>query len=126
MAFPGNPATDIRAPRTKPEQPGPFVSATHRTWRLTFGITSCAAESVPFSGTRGLRCDNEKRRGYECGVDDEQPRTGGGKIKTEFPVRFEKKKKIRTYYTEMNHTSPVATVRQPSRSLVNIQVWPGD
>jgi len=62
MAFPGNPATDIRDSRTKPEQPGPFVSATHRTWRLTFGITLCATDSVPFSGTRGLRGnDNEKR-----------------------------------------------------------------
>jgi len=65
MAFPGNPATDIRTARTKPEQPGPFVRATHRTWRLTFGITLCATESVPFSGTRGLRYDNEMRRDHE-------------------------------------------------------------
>lgn len=89
---------NIWAARTKPEQPGPFVSATRRTWRLTLSITSCTAEPISFNGTHGLRIATS------LWTDDERSERWVGKIKTKFPARF-KNEKIRTYYTEMNHTN---------------------
>lgn len=51
---------------------------------------------------------------------------GRCKNKNRIYREISEEKKICTYYTEMNHTNPIATVRQPSRSLVSIQVWLGD